>query len=226
MKQKSNTNTHYLIYGIALTLIFLAALQPFVPMGNLTRDPLVVANGKFYFGAFSSLGILGWAATCTICLSSYFMLSDSRDKKTRSFFLFSGIFTMLLLFDDLFMLHDVVFPNYFGVNEKVALAIYPILSAYLLVNYRGRIAGSSYGRLFIALMFLGFSNVIDSIFPNVNGLNSIIKDGFKFLGVVGWAIYFFDTAFSVLTYEVKRPKNRIIPKVMKLQKLEPEFSNN
>lgn len=226
MKRKSNTNTHFLIYGIALTLIFLAVLQPFVPMGNLTRDPLVVANGKFYFGAFSSLGILGWAATCTICLSSYFMLSDSRDKKTRSFFLFSGLFTLLLLFDDLFMLHDVVFPNYFGVNEKVALAIYPILSAYLLVNYRGRIAGSSYGRLFIALVFLGFSNVVDSIFPNVNGLNSIIKDGFKFLGVVGWSIYFFDTAFSVLNYEVKRPKNRIIPKVMKLQKLEPEFSNN
>lgn len=226
MKQKSNTNIYLVIYGVALALIFLAVLQPFVPTESLTRDPIAVANGKFYFGALSSLGILGWAATCTICLSAYFMLSDSRDKKTRSFFLFSGIFTSLLLFDDLFMLHDVVFPTYLGLNEKFVLAVYPVLSAYLLINYRGRVAGSSYGRLFIALGLLGLSNIADSFFPSVFGLNLILKDGLKFLGVIGWAIYFFDTAFSVLNYEVKRPKNRIMPKVMKLQKLEPEFSNN
>jgi hypothetical protein len=197
-----------------------------VPTENLTRDPLVITNGKFYFGALSSLGILGWAATCTICLSTYFMLNGSRDKKTRSFFLFSGIFTLFLLFDDLFMMHDVVFPKYLGINEKIVLSVYPILSAFLLVYYRGRVAGSAYGRLFIALAFLGLSNVVYSVFPKVNGLALIFEDGFKFLGIVGWAIYFFDTAFSVLEYEIKRPKNRILPKVMKLEKLEPEYSNN
>jgi hypothetical protein len=227
MNQKSNINTSILIYGLAFTLIAMVALQPFLPIGNLTRDPLVVAKGKFYFGALSSLGILGWMATSTICMCTYYMLSDSRDKKTRSFFLFSGIFTLFLLFDDLFMIHDVIFPHYLGISEKVVLALYPILTAYLLIYYRGRIASSSYARLFIALAFLGLSNAVDTIFPKVNDLDLIFEDGFKFLGIIGWAIYFFDTAFTVLNYEIKRPKNRIMPKVNKPDTLQqPEYSSN
>ncbi|MDB5020564.1 MAG: hypothetical protein JWQ28_1691 [Pedobacter sp.] len=226
MNQKSNTNITLLIYGIAFTLIVLVALQPFTPASVLTGDPLIVAKGKFYYGAISSLGSIGWTATSTICLVTYFMLSDSRDKKTRSFFLFSGLFSVFLLVDDLFMLHDDFFPNYLGVSQSFILALYPILSAFLLINYRGRIAGSSYTRLFIALGFLALSVIIDDFFPIVNRLDLAIEDGFKFLGIVGWAIYFFDTAFTVLNYEVKRPKNRIMPKVLKLDKLEPEFSNN
>jgi hypothetical protein len=226
MNQKSNINTTILIYGLAFTLIALVAVQPFTSATVLTGDPLVVAKGKFYYGAVSSLGSIGWTATCTICLATYFMLSDSADKKTRSFFLFSGLFTLFLLVDDLFMLHDDFFPNYLGVNQNIILALYPILSAFLLINYRGRIAETSYNRLFIALGFLGLSAVIDTIFPSVNRLDLALEDGFKFLGIVGWAIYFFDTAFTVLKYEVKSPKNKIMQQELKLEKLEPEFGNN
>jgi hypothetical protein len=228
MNQKSNINSSLLLFGLAILLIAIMAFQPFVPLGNLTRDPLVVAKGKFYFGALSSLGILGWMATSTVCLSTYYMLNDSRDKKTRSFFLFSGLFTLFLLFDDLFMMHEVIFPKYLGINEKVVLALYPVLSMFLLINYRGRIARSSYVRLFIAFAFLGLSNVVDTIFPQVNSFNLLFEDGFKFLGIVGWAIYFFDTAFTVLNYEIKRPKNRMMPKVFKPEVITdtPEFSNN
>jgi hypothetical protein len=219
MNQKSNINTTILIYGLAFTLIALVALQPFTSSSVLTGDPLVIAKGKFYYGAVSSLGSMGWMATCTICLTTYFLLSDSGDKKTRSFFLFSGLFTLFLLVDDLFMLHDDFFPNYLGVSQNIILALYPILTVFLLINYRSRIAGSSYNRLFIALGFLGLSVVIDTIFPGLNRLDFALEDGFKFLGIVGWAIYFFDTAFTVLDYEVKRPKNKIMPKPLELEKL-------
>jgi hypothetical protein len=225
MTQKPNISRTLVIFSFAILAIVIVAFQPFLPVKNLTTAPLLIPASKFYFGALSSLGILGWAATGTICLATYFILVSNRDKKTRNFFLFSGLFTLFLLFDDLFMMHAVVFPKYLNINEKVLLAIYPTLSAFMLINYRGRIAGSSYIRLFMAFGFLGLSNVVEVVYPNVNGLNRIFEDGFKFLGIVAWAIYFFDTAFTVFNYEFRRPVNRMIPKAINQERTASEFSS-
>jgi hypothetical protein len=228
MNLKTTTSTSLIIYGLAFLLIVIVAVQPFTPSTVLTGDPLIVAKGKFYYGAISSLGSIGWSATCTICLATYFLLRDRLDKKTKGFFLFSGLFTLFLLVDDLYMLHDDFFPNYLGVSQNLILALYPLGSVFLLINYRGTIAKSSYIRLFIALGFLGLSTVIDTIFPSLNKLDLALEDGCKFLGIVGWAIYFFDTTFAALKTEINRPGSRIMPKVFNPEILPetPEFSKS
>jgi hypothetical protein len=183
----------------AATLYALLYAQPWVPMSDLIRDPAAILNGRFYDGFVSNVGVLLWCATAAICLFRGCELwSRHGDAGAARFLLSAGALTCILLLDDLFMAHEQILPDVFGVPEKVVLAAYPLLlCAHLFVNRR-RILQADVVILVLALGFFALSNALDVLVPyhfhnTPVGLEVnravILEEAFKFLGISAWAAF-------------------------------------
>ncbi len=187
-----------LLYLPAVLLLIYIGLQPFVPISDLTRDTLAIVDGRFYYGLLSNIGLLFWCATASVCLFSAYMLRQMNAKRSSAFLVSFGAFTSFLLLDDMFLLHEQVFPEYLHVKEKIVEAIYPLVMVYLLITFRYTIFKTSFMLLVSALGFLAISLAIDVIFKEMSGLELILEDGFKFLGIVGWGIYFMHSSTKLI----------------------------
>jgi hypothetical protein len=91
--------------GSLLGLAVLASYVLNVPISHLTRDPMAVAHGQFYFGFLSNVGVVAWSFSAAICLFSYWLLrlGGDRSDRMRAFVFFGGVISLVLLADDLFM---------------------------------------------------------------------------------------------------------------------------
>jgi hypothetical protein len=59
----------------------------------------------------SNLGVIGWCAAAAMCLFCAGVLRKRDDpSERRNFLAASGCLMGLLLFDDLFLLHEIFFP--------------------------------------------------------------------------------------------------------------------
>lgn len=196
LKKRSHLRVS-LLYLAALLLLLMMYLQPYVPINQLTRDAMAVAKGKFYFGALSNIGLLLWNATASICLFTHFTLGKV-NFVYGNFFLSAGLFSLMLLLDDMFMIHEEVFHHYLGINEMVLLLFYPLFISYFLLRYRHIIMRTSYLILLSALCCMAGSLAIDFVFSTIQDKYLLFEDGFKFLGIVGWSCYFCETCVHVL----------------------------
>ncbi|MBF9253970.1 hypothetical protein I2I11_11760 [Pontibacter sp. 172403-2] len=214
--QKNTLSGAAVLYLMAFLVITAIAVQPFVEIGYLTRDPMAIAKGSFYYGMLSNIGVLLWCATATICLLSFFLLKLVEYNRKCYFILAAGAVSLFLLLDDLFMIHEEVFPRYLHLSEKLVLALYPILICWLLLRYSKEILNSSYLILLSSLGFLAFSEIVDVLAPQNMELEFLLEDGFKFMGIVGWCYYFASTCYYTI-------KNSFIPdRTDILQSLDPE----
>jgi hypothetical protein len=74
----------------------------------LTRDPTAAVGALCYAGLFSSIGVLFWCSAAAICLfGTGILFSQPTNKEPATIILCSGLFTTVLLLDDLFLLHSV-----------------------------------------------------------------------------------------------------------------------
>lgn len=183
----------------AATLYALLYAQPWVPMSNLIRDPAAILNGRFYDGFVSNVGVLLWCAAAAICL---FRGCESWVRRGEAgvarFLLSAGALTSILLLDDLFMAHEQILPDVFGIPEKAILAAYPLLlCAHLFVNRRPIVQADA-PILLLSLGFFGVSTVFDVVVPyhfyeTAAGLEVnrgvILEEAFKFLGISAWTVF-------------------------------------
>ena len=94
-----------LVPVLAIAAVMWAGLAP----TEMLRDPIMVAGGEqseFYLGLFSNLGVVLWTAAAAICLFAASEMSAAPDRQARQLLLYAGLFTLLLMLDDLFMLHE------------------------------------------------------------------------------------------------------------------------
>ena len=82
----------------------------------MTRDVSVLGNVNPFAGFLSSFGILLWAATSAICIFTSVIIKTQ--KFELLFFLSSGLLTLYLLIDDLFLIHEQ-FESFFSGGEKL-----------------------------------------------------------------------------------------------------------
>jgi cellulose synthase/poly-beta-1,6-N-acetylglucosamine synthase-like glycosyltransferase len=158
--------------------------------GNLTRDPVVVAEVPIWTGFISQIGILLWAAAATVCLFCSTVLTGTPESsRNRLFFLASGALTLLLGLDDAFLLHEEVFPR-LGVSEHAVYATYVGAVMFYLVAFRSLIMDSEFLLLGIALLGFALSVLSDLIAGPF-----LFEDGVKLLGIVTWLMYFSRTAY-------------------------------
>lgn len=175
------------VIPVALIFIFFKLITK-LSLDLLTRDPLVITNARFYIGMISNIGILLWCACASTCLfSSAILKKYTRSREISKFLLFSGLLTSLLMLDDLFMIHEVVFPEYLRINEYFVYAIYlGIVVTFLVKNIR-IIKRTEFLILLAATVFFGLSIMSDTIMSEIH---IVIEDVFKILGITIWFIYF------------------------------------
>lgn len=183
-----------------LALIVIAANFSNRPPGDFTRDPLVLSQSPFYVGALSNAGVIVWCAASVVCLFSALLLHmQKRDRHKTLFFARMGAFTALLALDDLYMLHDQVFPEYIGIPEPVVLTAYALGAGVLAVKYwRVIVRSTPWGLFVLALIFFGGSLIYDFTYGDW-WWHPVIEDALKFLGITAWLAYFTTTGAMWIT---------------------------
>ncbi|WP_411895417.1 hypothetical protein [Winogradskyella sp. A2] len=158
-------------------------------MKLFTGDPLSTFDANPLTGVISNLGILLWCTTGSILLFTFFLVIGKVENKKTSFLLYSGLLTLVLLFDDLFMFHEHILKS-IGIEEIVMYGIYVILFGILFLAYY-RILLSAQFRYFLIITFISFGSsvIIDLLFEHEK-FRILFEDGFKFLGIVCWFMFF------------------------------------
>ena len=183
---------------VVLTVVILVGLQYKVQLNYFTKDPVQIMGAPFYLGFFSNIGILLWCSSAVICFFVRpFIPKIIENKSTRLFLLFSGLVTLLLMMDDLFLLHEEVFPKYLGIPEKGVFVIYSnILLLYALL-FRESIFKSDYLILGLSFFLIGGATLIKRI-PMPIPEDSFLEDAVKLLGIICWFTYFLRLGFSLI----------------------------
>ena len=193
----------YIPVFAVLALLFLIRWQTGISIAYLTRDPAQVAQISPLIGLLSNLGILLWCATVSICFFSFILLSNCHYRVKNPhyfllFFLYSGMFTLMFLIDDLFMIHEIDYP---GVQQGVYLVYTVALFCYLF-KFRKIILRTDWLLFALAFVFFGASVTIDllpySILDNyiMGDRFFLVEDGLKLLGIVSWCGYLIRVCFQ------------------------------
>jgi hypothetical protein len=187
-------------YLPALLVIAVAALQPGIPPSVLFEDPAATLDTPFFVGILSHTGVLFWAAAATICLfTSAILRRTGGEMRLVRFFLASGLLTGYLMWDDLLMFHERLFPVYLSIREGIPKGLVLVAILAYLVYYRATILRSQYALLGLSLAFLGLSfavdvSVVQDFVKERTGISFesyyYLEDGPKLLGIVGWFAYF------------------------------------
>jgi hypothetical protein len=201
--QQFKTVTPTLLIAWLLTLlslliaIFASTVKDF-SLDTLTKDPTALMNAPFYFGFFSNLGIIIWSASFIICWFAAYRIKDHIHLKNDFFFLvISGMITFLMTIDDLYQLHEIVFPYYFDIPENAVYLTYMNIYLLYFIRFRKTLLQSDFIILVLAFFFLGLSTVID-LLPLPIPKDTFLEDAFKLVGAVTWLVYFFRTGNEVL----------------------------
>lgn len=189
---------------ILIFLISLFAFQTDISFGTLFGDTVTV-NEPLLTGFFSTLGILGWCATAAILVFTWAALPSS---KSKGFYLHFGILTILLLLDDLFLLHERLEES--GYPEESLLLAYALFLLFGLWHYQRHILASNFLTLGAAFGLFTLSVGIDVIQFRLEQLigpvRIVLEDGFKFLGIVAWLGYFARMAYDAL----RQPTSKLV----------------
>jgi hypothetical protein len=166
-----------------------------IPASHLLRDPTAVRSVPSYIGLVSNLGALCWAATTAVCFFSAALSTHPRAREAWRFFAAFGALTGVLCLDDVFQIHEDLFPRFVG-PEVVLVLAYAVGTATCLLVFRRFLQATRYGLLLTALGLFSLSAVADVIDLPVPGW-AVLEDAAKFMGICGWLGYFATTGLEL-----------------------------
>lgn len=169
-------------------------------LGVFTRDPTTIMGANPLIGVISSVGVLGWCATASLCLFTWGVTRHRvAGRLGDMFLLIPGLLTAVLMLDDLFQIHETLAPRYIGGPDDLLIVFHVLVVVGWAVAFRRRILQTEYLLLLIAAGGLIVSAGIDSLTEAPYSSRYLFEDGFKFLGIVGWLGYFGRVCFRELT---------------------------
>lgn len=180
----------YLITFLLLLIVIIISTSKNISLDTLTKDPTETMNAPFYIGAFSNIGIILWCSAGVLCLFNAMQMSGGNLTEYRSFLIVSALLTFMLAFDDLFLLHEEVFPRYFHVPENAVILTYINIFILYLILFRKTILSTEYFILALAFFFIGMAKVSD-LLPLPEEKDTFLEDSIKLFGIVSWFIYFY-----------------------------------
>ncbi len=191
-----------LVSAMLLCAVFVMMVWKDIPSGSLTRDPSTVFDGQLYIGFLSQIGIFFWAAAASICLfSAQVAFFKSTDSETPKFFLYSGLLSLLLGFDDVFLLHEHFFP-FLGIPEHAVYVGYAGCMLLYVFRFHLMILRTEFLLFGAGLFCFALSMAIDWLEPE--GIDIfLVEDGAKLIGILSWMAYFWHTCHSyILGYAI------------------------
>jgi hypothetical protein len=171
--------------------IYLFGTRLGIPLTALTGDPASVTNTPIFVGFLSNLGVIFWSGSAACALVGAALQPRNSDRFW--FLLVSGIFSAVLTFDDLLMIHELILTHFFHIPERISYLSYLLLAAlYLIIFLREILSDTLYPILVVSLLFFGLSVVITRLVP-YSDMVGFLKDCLKFFGIIYWLVYFFNT---------------------------------
>ena len=197
---------HAWFYGlptlVGALLLAAAWFQPWVPVADLLRDPLSVAEMSqdccgLYYGALSNLGVLIWMGAAAACLfAALLVLVTGGWSPAAAFLIYGGLLTGLLTVDDLFLLHDYILPH-FGVPQLLVYAAYGAVAlGYLLLFARQILQHGAVAFLFAGSL-LAASVGIDQVIHSDAPIRIFAEDGAKLMGIIVWTGFHVRAALTI-----------------------------
>jgi hypothetical protein len=167
-----------------------------IPFSNFSNNVYSEFGIPFYQGVINKFGIIFWTFTVTICFFVYLVTRSTtiKNEELKIFILISGILFTILLLDDFFLLHGYLIPRLLKVPQNIVLITYAIISLFFIIFYRKLILITNFYFLIIGFICLGLSAGIDvlSHFRIIHlQFRYIFDDGFKFIGIINLAVYYF-----------------------------------
>ncbi len=171
----------------------------------MTRDVTVIGGIHPFSGFISSLGILLWCATASICFFTATILYSRRLNTFFWFLLFTALLSTYLLFDDLFLFHEFV--ESWNIGEELVYIVLGIAIVTYLIVFRTIILKTKFLMLLLALCLLAASVIIDTIQPyfwQKGDVHAFLEDGTKWLGIVSWYSYHINTSYMCIAYKIEK----------------------
>lgn len=105
------------------------------------------------------------------------------------------------MLDDLFLLHENIFPRKLNIPEKFVYFVYGIIVLSYIVKFRKLILKTDFIFLFLAFGFFGASIIFDQV--TTNKYLGVLEDWFKLFGIVNWLAYFTRIGFQQMEKNVR-----------------------
>jgi uncharacterized membrane protein len=182
----------------SMCVIFLAVFQTSFTYGELFNDPADVVGFHPFIGMISMFGLFGWAAAAGVSFLTYAVIRQDGSVQLRRFFLCAGIFTLFLMMDDAFMLHELVLPIGLGIRERYIKMAYLAAAAIFGAVFVRQLLGHGPVILVAAGLFFAGSFFFDSPvvlsafgFFESSFVLYVVEDGFKFTGILLWLTWLF-----------------------------------
>lgn len=186
----------------AVASVFLGALaaQDVIPYEQLVLDPNSYGDIAWYTGLVSNLGILGWTVATVVATAGGWLAGRAGRPGARALLSGGGLYSSLLLLDDLFQLHVVV-THALGAPKAAFYATYLVLGCWWGWANAAELRRTRWPLAAAAVAALSLSVAVDQVVPP-GSVALVAEDSCKFLGIVAWSLYFVltgrDITLSVL----------------------------
>ncbi|HEU4894653.1 MAG TPA: hypothetical protein VFT85_02355, partial [Acidimicrobiia bacterium] len=141
-----------LMTGGVLVALFLATRIADISFTDLSRDAAATLEGPWYTGALSNSAIALLLVGSGIGLFAASLVPSTGTRSRRGLLIALPLVVIVVAVDDLFMLHEAVFPL-IGISSVMSFAIYGVALLILLWTWRAVIVGST-DWIFLALAAL------------------------------------------------------------------------
>lgn len=197
---------------VGLSVLGFAAIrtQGNIPVGLLTRDPAATTGSAWYLGLTSQIGMIGWAVAAAVFGFAALLVTmaarnpatgtetDSGRPRWALLLALGAAWSTVMLFDDMFLLHDDLLKRALGSETPMVLAYAALLGAWLALVVR-TLPPVTYGPLAAALTGFAVSVLVDFAWTANDPTRLAIEDGAKFLGIWSWALFAVVLGATVLT---------------------------
>jgi hypothetical protein len=182
------------------------------PIYVLFQDIFFVAQVSLYIGFVSNIGAFVWAFAIAICVYVGVLLFNKREqRKVSYFFLYAAFLSILLMLDDFFMLHEIIYPRYFHIGSDIIYIIYAVLGIGFAIKFKKIILQSDTIILLLAFGFFALSIFFDEVRESIaiSDYWIIAEDGSKLIGIIYWLAYFSITGKTYLEANITKTQESI-----------------
>jgi len=159
---------HLLVtFAIAIPVL-VAVIAVGIHLG--TDMQALTTDGSF----ISDLGALLWCVAATVCIYTALILRNHQTKEVRQFLLYSALLTSYLLVDDFFRIHDLYFPKYFNMDEKIIYLVLAIAAFALVIKCWRTILETNYIVMLVGLGLLAISIISDGMIKPIETIYGIL----------------------------------------------------
>lgn len=181
---------------LAVALVALASRLLGEPAAFLTREPQRALNGPHYAGILSNFGGLVWFGAAAIL-----SFAASVKPLNRGALILAALVTWAMGLDDVFMLHDEVYPKLY-LHERLVSTLYFGAIGMIILRYYHQLSRSTLVGIAVTVFFWVLSVVLDLF---LRGFGQLPEDGSKFIGLVIWAAAWTRQAYDDLN-RLARPR--------------------